>query len=148
MGYSLKFSLFTDMFLYKMDAFMETKTVHLDDSSYSLTFVCLILPSINLICASRLIDKIYCFPNNAQVILPGVCEARHIYIYHYIFTPGPFGPYGIVVPSAVCPSVRPSRLRYHSTAHNISRILFISSPVVNLSMSMNRIDYWVAMFIV
>ena len=31
----------------------------------------------------------------------------------------------IVVPSAICPSARPSRPRYHSTSHNIQRILFI-----------------------
>ena len=35
----------------------------------------------------------------------------------------------------------------HSTAHNISQIMFIFGSAIYLSMSMNPIDYGVSMFI-
>ena len=47
----------------------------------------------------------------------------------------------------VRPNVRPSRDRYYSTAHKIQHILFIFGTSVNLSRSMDPIDYVVSMFI-
>ena len=81
------------------------------------------------------------------------------YVFHYtgrvmnvvpecfIFTLVPFRPKGIFVPCAVCPSVRPSRPRYHFMSHNIQRILFISGTTNNLDRIVQAIDYRVFMSI-
>ena len=75
--------------------------------------------------------------------------------YIYVFTLNPFGPQGIVVPWAICLSVRPSVLLYirtshplyHYTVHNISQILFIFGSAIDHSKSRKPKDYGVSMFI-
>ena len=70
--------------------------------------------------------------------LPGLCELRIITPAHSVLL--------CLVPS-IHQSVRPSCPHYHSTTHNIQRILFIFNTAIDLSRSMNPIDYGVSMFI-